>query len=212
MSRLVGIVDYGAGNLLSVQRAVEASGASAILLRNPNDFEGISKLVLPGVGAFGYCVSKLRAGGLFEAVQKFAASGYPMLGICVGMQMLFDFGTENGRYESLGLISGHVDLVSDLKSDRTKRKLPHIGWSQINLTKNIPSSSIVPQEMEGHFMYFAHSYSACPVNRDVVIGTTNYEGTEIVAAVQKGNVYGLQCHPEKSAQSGLMVFQRFVNL
>lgn len=210
MSRIA-IVDYGAGNLLSVERAFRHLGANPVLASAPDAVAGAERLVLPGVGAFGSCMASLNACGLAEPVKEFAASGRPLLGICVGLQMLFDESEEFGRHVGLGIIPGRVTRIPSLGADGTPHKVPHIGWNAVTPTADVswqgtPLSAIAA----GVSMYFVHSYVGQPTHRRHRLAECDYDGETLLAAARKDNVVGCQFHPEKSGDAGLALLAAFL--
>lgn len=212
MSRIVHIVDYGVGNLYSVARAVEKMGGEARLSGDPAEIASAERLLLPGVGAFASCASTLRSSGLAEPVTAFAATGRPFLGICVGMQLLFDYSLEFGRHDGLGLIAGHVDRIP-ANDAAGSRKVPHIGWSEL-LTpagRRDWNGTILEGAAPGEAAaYFVHSYNCVPDDPSDCLAQTDYDGFPITAAVARDNIVGCQFHPEKSAHVGLRVIERFL--
>ncbi|HSL43031.1 MAG TPA: imidazole glycerol phosphate synthase subunit HisH [Anaerolineales bacterium] len=196
------LIDAGTGNLRSVQKALEAVGAS---VERTNDSRRVlpgKRVVLPGVGAFGDFMSGLRAGGLDKAVKEIAAQGVPLLGICVGMQALFDVGEEMGEHPGLGLLAGKVVRFAG----SLPVKVPHTGWNQIEVKKE---ASLFKDIDSGSFVYFNHSYYCQPWNSPDVIGITDY-GIKYACAVQRGNIFGVQFHPEKSQAVGLQILKNFL--
>lgn len=213
MSTPVTVVDYGIGNLLSVCRALEASGASVNLTGDAQAIAAADRLVLPGVGAFGKCSLELRNHGLWDSVLEFAASDRPLMGICVGMQLLFESGEEFGTHPGLGLIAGVVRAIDPKKPDGGIRKIPHIGWNRLEKPAHRTwQGTILEPITEGESVYFVHSFAGNPTHPEDVLATTEYEGTHILAAVQRGNLTGTQFHPEKSGRIGLTMVERFLNL
>ena len=211
MTNTVHIVDYGIGNLYSVARAIERAGGEAQLTTDWKEIGAAERLILPGVGAFEPCARTLRDLGLVEPVIEFARSGRPFMGICVGMQLLFDYSEEFGVNSGLGLIHGHVAAIP---ADGV-RKVPHIGWSPLVLpeTRTSWAGSVLEQHEPGQSSaYFVHSYSCVPVDRRHRLANVDYAGYEICAAVQSENVTGFQCHPEKSGNAGLKILQNFLEL
>ena len=202
----IAIVDYNMGNLRSVQNAFEKIGADAVIEKDAARLKNYDKLILPGVGAFGDAVEHLQRSGLDEAIQEFAKSGKYILGICLGMQLLFNKSYEFGEHRGLGLIEGEV-----VPFDKTKfphrLKVPHMGWNELFVQKNSPIFASLPKAF---YLYFVHSYHAvCP--DEYAIGKTVY-GYEFVSAVQNENVFGFQPHPEKSHNNGLKILKNFVEL
>ena len=202
---MIAIVDYGVGNLFSLQSSLAAIGAEAVVTADPNILRQADKIILPGVGAFGDAARKLRSTGLANLVVELAKSGKPLLGICLGMQLLFDKSYEFGEFEGLGLIPGVVRPISDVIPG--DYKIPHIGWSPLRFRK---ASPLFAHIREGDCVYFVHSFYAAQCE-DSVLATAEY-GSELTAAVAKGNVYGCQFHPEKSGNVGLAILKAFTEL
>lgn len=198
---MIAIIDYGLGNLQSVKKALEFLGFEAAITSSKRDISDASHVILPGVGAFADAVLNLNKKDLITPMQKSISSGKPFLGICLGMQLLFDYGLEYGRTEGLGIIPGGVEPFS-----LTDKKIPHMGWNSLKVYDN----PIIPKE-ENLYVYFVHSYHAVNVPKENVIATTEY-GYEFVSGVSKDNVFGVQFHPEKSADVGLNIIKRFGGL
>ena len=209
---MIGIVDYNMGNLASVINAFKKVGAQATLESDPAKLATYDKLILPGVGAFGDAMAHLQENGMDEAVKAFAASGKPLLGICLGMQLLFESSEEFGAHQGLGLIPGKVVAFDESRFDHPL-KVPHMGWNEL-FTERSAFSVQHSELFEGlpaeFYLYFVHSYHAVCEDR-YAIGKTYY-GYEFVSAVQNGNVYGIQPHPEKSHENGLKIIENFINL
>jgi glutamine amidotransferase len=200
----IALVDYGAGNVRSVHKALETIGAEVRMVRHPGPVLDAAKVVLPGVGAFGDCMAKLERAGLADALRDAAEQGKPLLGICVGMQVLFEEGEELGRHAGLGLLPGRaIRFPHSLISQGLK--IPHTGWNQIEPGRASPLFRGLPP---GAWTYFNHAYycQTCPEH---VIAVTDYGGP-FASAAQKGNVYGIQFHPEKSQDVGLHILRNFV--
>lgn len=208
------IVDYGIGNLLSVARAFERCGAKATVTGNAEELAGAERLVLPGVGAFGDCVASLRNRNLFEPLRAYALSGRPFLGICVGMQMLFDESDEFGRHQGFGLIPGKVTAIPTKWDDGGSRKVPHIGWNALLKPRDSDNweQSILSHTREGESVYFVHSFAGSPVEPRHRLADCDYLGARLCAAVKSGNLYGCQFHPEKSGETGLRIIRNFIEL
>ena len=206
----VTVVDYGVGNLHSVARALEHCGATVKIISDPQSIRRADRVVLPGVGAFGDCINELVFRGMDVAIRDFVATGRPLLGICVGMQVLFTRGTEFGGHLGLGLISGAVIAIPRSKADGTNRRIPHVGWASLSLSPD--NSPIMKGTIQNAAAYFVHSFHAAPLDPKVVVASTNYEGFEICAAVADGNVFGCQFHPEKSGPVGLGILRNFMRL
>lgn len=195
---MIAIVDYGMGNLRSVQKAFEYLGYDAAITDQGKALENASHIVLPGVGAFRDAIAALKAKDLDGMIKKEVAEGKPFLGICLGMQMLFDRSSEDGEYEGLGLIGGEV-----VRFD-TDLKIPHIGWNTLYYNKR----TALFDGIDDNFFYFVHSYHAAKVAKEDVETTCVY-GYEFVASVNRDNVWGVQFHPEKSGDTGLKVLKNF---
>jgi len=202
---MIAIIDYGVGNLFSLQSSLRAIGAEARVTGDPAVIQSADRLILPGVGAFADAAALLRRDGLDQVVLEEAAKGKPLLGICLGMQLLFDYSLEYGRHPGLGLIPGAVEPIR--KVIPTGYKVPHIGWNALHFPKSRPVSPLFRYVQEGDCVYFVHSYygTNCPGS---VIATAEY-GEELTAAVGRGNVLGVQFHPEKSGPVGLAILRAF---
>ena len=210
MNATVTIVDYGCGNLFSLARALETAGGTAEVCSNPEQAASAERLVLPGVGAFGRAVDDLSAHGMKDAVLKFVQTGRPFLGICVGMQMLFDESEEFGRHQGLGLVPGKVvRFPTDMTECGERLKVPHMGWNNIHIQK---SSPIFKETVDGSFVYFVHSYYCAADNSSDVAATCRYGEVEFCASVWRDNLMATQFHPEKSQDIGLNIFKNFGEL
>lgn len=208
------IIDYGHGNLKSIQRGFEKIGKKTILSSDPSIISEANRLVLPGVGSFGSGMRHLEKLGIVDAVYDFVEKGKPLLGICLGMQMLFDNGTEHGKHQGLGLIPGVVDKISKRTETEKNRKIPHIGWSALT-TLGCESdwvNSCLRNISQGDYVYFVHSYMAMLEQNEYLLSQCNDEGLLIPAAVKKDNITGLQFHPEKSGVIGLKILRDFSTL
>ena len=203
---VIGIVDYNMGNLASVINAFMKVGADATLESDPAKLDRYDKLILPGVGAFGDAMEHLKENGMDEAVKNFAASGKPLLGICLGMQLLFESSEEFGTTRGLGLIPGKV-VAFDEKLFDHPLKVPHMGWNELFVQND---TAIFDGLAKDFYLYFVHSYHAVCEDK-YAIGKTHY-GYEFVSAVQNGNIYGIQPHPEKSHDNGLKIIENFSKL
>ena len=210
------IVDYGLGNLLSVVRSFQSCGANPEITDNHDHIREARGLVLPGVGAFADGMAGLAARGLIDPIKQFAASGRPLLGICLGMQMLFEAAEEFGIHQGLAIISGRVVEIPRTGSDGRPHKIPHIGWNSLQLPEGHGQESwgeTVLSEIEpGESVYFVHSFTAAPANNENRLADVLYDGRVIAAAVRRGNVYGCQFHPEKSGPVGLKIIRAFTEL
>jgi glutamine amidotransferase len=194
------------GNLRSVQKALEAVGAPAVVTRDAGRVADARALVLPGVGAFGDCMANLEAYHLLQPVRDRALAGIPFLGICLGYQLLFEESEEFGRHPGLGVLKGRVvRFPDDLRDAGEKLKVPHMGWNRIEKKNAAPALAQVP---DGAFVYFVHSYYPVPEEADVVATTTRY-GLEFASSVARGNLFGSQFHPEKSQRVGLALLRGF---
>jgi len=202
---MIAIVDYGVGNLFSLQSSFAAIGAEVCVTADPAVLQQADKIILPGVGAFEDAANKLRAAGLDVLLKKLTAAGKPLMGICLGMQMLFEKSYEYGEHQGLGLIPGAVRPIRDVIP--ADYKIPHIGWNALRFHQESPLLRYIS---EGDCVYFVHSYYAADCD-DAVIATAEY-GAPLTAAVARGNVYGCQFHPEKSGAVGLAILKAFAEL
>jgi len=202
---MIKIVDYGMGNLRSVQKAFEQVGAEAEVCHDPDELRKAEKLVLPGVGAFRDAISELKNKELIEPVKEHVAADKPFLGICLGLQLLFDKSYEDGEYEGLGLIPGEVVRFND----KPDFKIPHMGWNSLNIKQSDnPLLQGLPED--AHF-YFVHSYYVVPNSDSDIAADTDYINT-FCSMVSRGNLYATQFHPEKSQRVGLKLLENFSNL
>lgn len=201
---MIGIIDYGAGNLKSVKNALENLGIDSRLITGLPEFAGLSGVILPGVGSFGEAMEQLNRRGLAGPIRDYAGSGRPFLGICLGLQLLFDRSEESPEAEGLGIFPG---VIRRIPSDGGL-KVPHIGWNSLHLCR---TGGIFQNTREGDFTYFVHSYYLDAADRSIVAATTRY-GVEIDAAVEQGKVSACQFHPEKSGETGLAILRRFASL
>ena len=203
---MIAIVDYGVGNLFSLKSSLAAVGREALVTGDASKLRRAEKIILPGVGAFGDAAEKLRALGLDEVLCEQARAGKPLLGICLGMQLLFDKSYEYGEHAGLGLIPGNVHPLAGTIPDNLK--IPHIGWNALDFHGG--RSPLFRYVREGECVYFVHSYYAAGCEESV-IATAEY-GAPVTAAVQRENVYGCQFHPEKSGKVGLNILRAFCEL
>ena len=199
---MVAIVDYGVGNLFSLSSSLAAIGQEVVVSGDPKVIASADRVILPGVGAFRDAAAKLRLYGLDEAVKKAAGSGRPLLGICLGMQLLFDESFEYGRWDGLGLLKGSVKPIKDLIP--AELKIPHMGWNGLDIVKDSP---LLGRIKSGDQVYFVHSYAVTGCE-DSLLATAEY-GAKLTAAVGKDNVFGCQFHPEKSGDVGLDILRAF---
>ena len=212
MSAVV-IVDYGTGNIKSVQRGVERTGATAVLSFDPDEIVNADRVILPGVGAFEDGMKGLKQTGLDDAIYQFCNKGNPLLGICLGMQMLLQQSEEFGIHQGLSLIDGTVNEIPQAEGGSFKRKTPHIGWSALKKPQQQDwHNSCLENIEEGEFFYFVHSFMAVPTNPENRLAHCIYEGLSVTAAIQKENITGVQFHPEKSGEAGLKILKRFVTM
>ena len=202
---MVAIIDYGVGNLFSLRSSLKEIGAEAVVTSDEKVIAEADRIILPGVGAFEDAARKLRDSGMAEVVKREAAAGKPMMGICLGMQLMFDVGYEYGVHEGLGLIRGSVRAIADVIPEGYK--IPHIGWNLLKFKKESPLFKYIKED---DYVYFVHSYYAAECDESV-IAVTEY-GAELTAAVANGNVYGCQFHPEKSGEVGMKILKAFMEL
>ena len=205
---MIAIIDYGVGNLFSLKSSFAAIGAETVVTGDPDVIRSADKLILPGVGAFGDAAELLRRDGLDKLVCQEARNGKPLLGICLGMQLLFDYGLEYGRHEGLGLIPGSVRPIADYIP--AGLKIPHIGWNALHFPAGKPVSPLFRYISEGDCVYFVHSFCGAEC-ADSIIATAEY-APEWTAAVARDNVCGVQFHPEKSGNVGLNILKAFCEL
>lgn len=208
----VTVIDYGVGNLLSVSRALEYCGARVTITSDAAAILTSTKVVLPGVGAFADGMVALRAQGLDAVVRQVAATGTPLLGICLGMQMLFDESEEFGATAGLGLIPGRVVRIPATTTTGESHKIPHIGWNELVLPAQRDSwqSGLLSNVELGEAVYFVHSFMAQPTSPMHRLADCSYGGIPISAVVKRDNVMGCQFHPEKSGEVGLKILRRFI--
>jgi len=201
----IAIINYGMGNLGSVRRSLENIGVNVIVAENPKQLSDANKIILPGVGAFGEGMKKLRNDGWVEALQiQVIEEHKPLLGICLGMQMLASLSEENGLNEGLNFISGKVIRLDNLGC---KFRIPHVGWNEAKYQESTPLFKNIPQSMD---FYFVHSYTFTSDNQVNVIATSAY-GISVTAAIQKDHIFGTQFHPEKSAKAGQQILKNFID-
>lgn len=202
---MIAIIDYGMGNIHSVQKALQLYGARTLVTNKPESLRGCTKIVLPGVGAFDDAMQELKNSGLAVALKEEIKNKKPFLGICLGMQLLFGESQEAKSQRGLGILRGKVEKFSE----KLKLKIPHMGWNELKfraaacpLLKDIPENS---------FVYFCHSYYAEPADKGVIAATTGY-GIDFASVVWRDNLFGVQFHPEKSQEAGLKILKNFVEL
>jgi glutamine amidotransferase len=210
MGRHIAVVDYGVGNLRNVYKALEAAGAPARIVTEPGELAGAAGIVLPGVGAFGDAAANLRRAGFEALLLDAIAAGIPLLGICVGMQLLFDESEEMGRHAGLGVIPGRVlRFENEMPGpDGRPLKVPQIGWNQLHHAGTDPLLAGAP---DGAYAYFVHSYYCAPDDPIHTVAKTDF-GISYASVVRRGSVWGIQCHPEKSQAVGLRILRNFVRM
>jgi glutamine amidotransferase len=199
---MIGIINYGAGNLRSVRMAFEKCGADANIIEDPSDLNSVSSIILPGVGSFKSASETLHSNKWDVSIKQELARGKKLMGICLGMQLLMDWGEEGGRYRGLGLIRGEV-----VRMDKHGERLPHVGWNQVNWISKHP---MVGGVRDGLDFYHVHSYECKPRNNQDIIGFANY-GNDFVTAIGNEQVIGFQFHPEKSQPVGLELIRKFMD-
>ncbi|MFI3326248.1 MAG: imidazole glycerol phosphate synthase subunit HisH [Clostridia bacterium] len=203
---MIAIIDYGVGNLFSLSSSLTHLGIENIITNKKEDLENASHIILPGVGAFGDAIAKLHATGLVEPLTNEINGGKPMLGICLGMQLLFETSDEYGTHTGLGYIKGHVkSLDFDIKSNNINLKVPHMGWNCLEIQK--PENPLMKYTKQGDYVYFVHSFYAKNCENSLV-ASANY-GVKVPGTVANKNVYGCQFHPEKSGSVGLKILKAF---
>ena len=208
------VVDYGMGNLKSVQRGLEKVGASVILTSDPTVIANAGRLILPGVGAFEDGMKGLENTGILGSINDFVRTGNPLLGICLGMQMLLDKSEEHGIHKGLGLISGNVKKIPEKNyNGKFTIKIPHIGWTRMEESPYQEwKGSCLEDTKKGDYFYFVHSFMGVTENKENILAQCEDEGLVISAAIKRDNVTGVQFHPEKSGEAGLRILNKFINL
>jgi len=202
---MLAVIDYGAGNLRSVVHALKHLKVKEMqVVQRPEQLAGAEKIILPGVGAFGSCMAQMHEQELVAPLKDALAAGIPYLGICVGMQMLFDVGEEMGEHAGLGILRGRVIRFPHFAD----RKVPHMGWNQLNFRRE---SALLTGLGEKNYVYFVHSYYCAPTDPNAVMASVDY-GIEFAAFVQCGNIFGVQFHPEKSQSTGLRILANFLRI
>ncbi len=198
---MIAIIDYGMGNLRSVEKALEKAGAEVSVTRDSDELRRADRIVLPGVGAFGDAMDNLRKRGLIDVIREEVAAGKLFLGICLGLDLLFEESDEHGLHQGLGLLPGRVELIP------TDLKIPQIGWNQVSIRKKSRLLEGIP---DGSSFYFVHSYAVVPEEESDILCTTEY-GCTFVSAVERGNITAFQFHPEKSSSLGLKILSNFAS-
>jgi glutamine amidotransferase len=208
---MIAIVDYGMGNLRSVHKAVEQVGAAVQVTSDPREVQAASKIILPGVGAFRDCMRNLEDRGLLEPVMSAIEAGKPFLGICLGLQLLFEQSDEFGVHQGMGVLPGHVTRFPEAIGDADTNQplpIPHMGWNTVEIKQSTPLFAGIE---DSSFFYFVHSYYAIPEDPKDIAATTSY-GIEFACVVQRANIYAVQFHPEKSQANGLRLLSNFARL
>ncbi|MBO6179210.1 MAG: imidazole glycerol phosphate synthase subunit HisH [Selenomonadaceae bacterium] len=200
---MIAVIDYGVGNLFSVEKALIASGGEVAVTNNADTIKNADKLVLPGVGAFGDCMKQLEATNLVDTVKNEVAKGKPLLGICVGLQLLFEESEESEGVRGLALLPGKIKKI-----DATGEKIPHMGWNSLDISENTGKTNLFNGLSSNPYVYFVHSFHA--VCEPSLISATCDYGGKITAAVQKENIVATQFHPEKSGDVGINILKNFV--
>jgi glutamine amidotransferase len=204
---MIGIVDYGMGNLFSVSKALERLGVDAFISENPDELGNAKGLILPGVGSFRDAMTLLREKKLDVFLKEYVETGKPLLGICLGMQLLFDESEENGLTQGLSFLSGRVIRFLGITESGETYKVPHMGWNRLSYKTQNP----ILQNVEENHVYFVHSYYVTSEDQEVILATAEYD-VEVPAIVGRNNVYGMQFHPEKSGETGMRLLQNFLKL
>lgn len=207
---MIAVIDYGVGNLFSLTASLKFLGAETIVTNKKEDIQAADRVILPGVGAFEDAIAKLKATGLVDTIIEETRKGKPLLGICLGMQLLFEKSYEYGEHEGLGLIKGEIAPIDEdlpVRADGEKLKVPHIGWNSLNLKGSDPLFKYIK---EGDHVYYVHSFYGRNC-LEHTIASSNYD-IEITGAVRSGSVYGTQFHPEKSGSVGLNILKAFIEL
>lgn len=201
---MIGVLDYGMGNIASVINTLEYIGKEVAIISSPDDFDGITHLIIPGVGSYKTAMENIHNRGFAEPIKKFAESNLPLLGICLGMQLLSTTGSEPTLCNGLNLIPGHVEKISE-----EQIRVPHVGWNNLKIVdEDHPLFDFCKKNID---YYFVHSYRYIPDINEHIIGTSNY-GKEFASIIGKGNIIGIQFHPEKSQKNGLQLLKNFINI
>ena len=204
---MIVIIDYGMGNLRSVEKAFEKYCSNAVVSSSAKDILKADKIILPGVGAFKVAMDELKKKGLIGPIKEAIEKGKPFLGICLGLQLLFSESEEGGKIKGLDIIKGRVKRFKEKKG----QKVPHMGWNRIGVRCQVSGVRILDGVKDGSYMYFVHSYYVEPKDKDVILCETDYGGN-FASGIRRDNVYGFQFHPEKSQAVGLKIVENFANL
>ena len=212
MKNMIAVIDYGMGNLHSVRKALEVVGAKAKVTSRPEDLRRAEKIVFPGVGAFGEAMKELERRHLVEPIRDAIGEGKYFLGLCLGLQLLFEKSEESPGVKGLCVLKGDVKRFGfTMKSSKENLKVPHMGWNDIKMKNKKAKSKILSGISDGSYMYFVHSYYVRPKDKDITSTTTDY-GIGFVSGIQKDNIYAFQFHPEKSQKAGLKILENFIRL
>lgn len=213
-SKTISILDYGVGNIFSLTKAFELCGAKVKLVSEPSQLKHVDKLILPGVGAFAKAMEGLEKRNFVDSIKEYASSGKPMLGICLGAQMLLSESYEYGVHAGLDLIKGKVIKISDTGIEAKNLKVPYVAWSELHKPENNMDwdNTILSGIKSGTTAYFVHSFTFIPDDESHRLADTFYDGVRLCAAIKNGNIYGTQFHPERSGKFGLQIISNFVHL
>jgi len=206
----IAIIDYGLGNIFSIMRAVKFLGHNSVCTADPSDIMKADRVILPGVGAFGDGMAQLKGKGLDRVLAEYAQTGKPVLGICLGMQLLFTTSEEFGLNNGLNLVPGHVRRIPSSSPTDAPYKIPHVGWNSINPAGGW-RGTVLENNQPGAFFYFVHSYRAIPERDEHVLATTSYGSVKFCSVVHKDNIFGCQFHPELSGPAGLAIYRQFIH-
>lgn len=211
MTKKVAIVDYGLGNLFSVNQACQNVGINSIVTADKKTISEADALILPGVGAFGNAIDNLKKARLLDVIFNFGASGKPFLGICLGMQLLFDESEEFGEHKGFGFIKGKIVRFTNEMNQHEKLKIPQIQWNKIYRKPDASSweGTVLERTENDEFMYFVHSYYAVPEDESNILSLTKYVNIEYASSVLKSNIVGIQFHPEKSGEKGIEIYRKW---
>ena len=212
MNKKVSIIDYGLGNLFSVQQACETVGLDSVITSSPKDILNSDMLILPGVGAYGVAMENLEKAQLIPALNAFVSTGKPFVGICLGMQLMLTESVEFGRHKGLNLIPGKTKKFKSRLNDNQYFAVPQIQWNQLKKSKNVDKNHFFNFLNNGDYMYFVHSYFCVPEIKCTIVTTTSYAGVEYPSIIQHKNCIGIQFHPEKSGLNGINIYKKLKQL